>query len=447
MRISSSCLARVIICVCLLASVSKIHALSIQSRNGYSVSPSSSAARQMPTWSGRRYPTPRSGYTLLRDVSEWSDGTVQLDSPVADTTPESSSSTLRTISRVEKFARLPVWPAWNGALIFILSRIFGQDFAAKLEDSIGGRVCPNFYNPPESTSPFVMLVHHRHSFAPWDPIRYFQRAFILPEGFPAHPHRGFVTVTYILKGGFIHRDSMGVKQTYGAEDRHGGKHTQWLSTGAGILHEEMFDIQPDKGGIPFLQPSSQELYQLWLNLPSGEKMTPPEVELLGGEVETPVVVENGSSTIIIAGIHNGMKGAAKTRSDVTILHGQLGAGAVWKHQLPESHRTVILYMRKGSASIGDTQIPTHHTAYMKPYGSDLVVIADEEGADFLLMAGEPMNEPVSAQGSMVMNHPDQINQAYADYQMGKMGLPWDHKLSDEEWQEHIRKNPSQYTGK
>jgi len=123
-----------------------------------------------------------------------------------------SSASPRRIESIERFARLPVWPVWNGVAIFVVSRLLGKDIAARLEDAIGGRVCPNFFNPPERTSPFIMLVHHRHSFAVWDPLRYIQRTFF-PEGFPAHPHRGFITVTYFLRGGFLHRDSMGIKQT------------------------------------------------------------------------------------------------------------------------------------------------------------------------------------------------------------------------------------------
>ena len=96
------------------------------------------------------------------------------------------SSSPRRVASVERFARLPVWPVWNGVAIFVVSRLFGKDVAAKLEDAIGGRVCPNFFNPPDKTSPFIMLVHHRHSFAAWDPLRYIQRTFF-PEGFPAHP--------------------------------------------------------------------------------------------------------------------------------------------------------------------------------------------------------------------------------------------------------------------
>eukprot|EP00568_Trieres_chinensis_P011074 CAMPEP_0183294648 /NCGR_PEP_ID=MMETSP0160_2-20130417/2900_1 /TAXON_ID=2839 ORGANISM="Odontella Sinensis, Strain Grunow 1884" /NCGR_SAMPLE_ID=MMETSP0160_2 /ASSEMBLY_ACC=CAM_ASM_000250 /LENGTH=450 /DNA_ID=CAMNT_0025456001 /DNA_START=17 /DNA_END=1369 /DNA_ORIENTATION=- len=357
----------------------------------------------------------------------------------------------RSVARVEKFARLPVWPAWNGVFIFFVSKIFGQEAAAKLEDAIGGRVCPNFYNPPELTSPFIMLVHHRHSFAQWDPIRYFQRAFILPEGFPAHPHRGFITVTHIMKGGFVHRDSTGVKQTYGAEGRHGGKHTQWLHTGAGILHEEMFDIEPDDGGLPFLQPSSQELYQIWLNVPASEKMTAPEIRLLGDHDGSAPVVRSEpnekkkTTTIILAGEHMGQRGGVETRSDVTILRVVMEPGTVWAHDLPLSHRTVVLYVRTGAVSVGETLVPVHHTAYMGPRGTELVVKADEkDGADFLMMAGEPLGEPVAAQGSMVMNFSDEINRAYDDYQRGAMGIPWDHKLGDDEWAEHVQKNPSRY---
>lgn len=143
---------------------------------------------------------------------------VAIADPAASTT---GISRRRKISRVEKFARLPVWPVWNGVAIFIISQIFGNEIAAKLEGAIGGRVCPNFFAEGE-TSPFIMLVHHRHSFARFDILRYIQRTFF-PEGFPSHPHRGFTTVTYILKGGFLHRDSTGIKQSYGAEKKTQGE--------------------------------------------------------------------------------------------------------------------------------------------------------------------------------------------------------------------------------
>jgi redox-sensitive bicupin YhaK (pirin superfamily) len=376
--------------------------------------------------------------------SQWDDSF--FSSPVQQVEPVSTNpSKSRSIARLEKFARLPVWPVWNGVFIFLVSKLFGQEMAAKLEDAIGGRVCPNFFQS-EQTSPFIMLVHHRHSFAPWDPLRYVQRTFF-PEGFPAHPHRGFVTVTYILKGGFTHRDSLGIKQVYGAEERHKGKHTQWLTTGAGILHEEMWDIAPDKGGINFLQPSSQELYQLWLNVPSDKKMIPPRVDVLGGEDETPTVINesNGgkSETLVLAGTFQGRTSKAPCLSNVSIFHVEMSQGSTWKYEIPASFRTAIIYVRTGSLSIGAMRVPPHYTAYLGVSGS-ILEISSKEGADFLLLAGEPLSEPVAAQGSMVMNSPEEINLAYSDYQSGRMGAPWSETLTDEEWMQHVAKFPSAY---
>jgi len=354
----------------------------------------------------------------------------------------------REICRLEKFARLPVWPVWNGVLLFFMSRIFGEEFAAKIEQEgwFGGRVCPNFFRDYSETSPFVMLVHHSHSFASWDLIRFLQRSFF-PEGFPAHPHRGFITVTYVLKGGFRHRDSLGLKQLYGAEERHGGKHTQWLMTGAGVLHEEMWDIQTPN----FFEPSRQELFQLWLNVPSSFKLDPPQVHLLGGKNETPTVdiYADGtlqSSTIVIAGEYADRQASVHTFSKVNILHVRISSNSTWSHSLPPAYDTAIIYMREGSAYVGSTRIPPHYTAYLESSSRDQVIVSTNpnESADFIFLSGESLKEPVAAQGSMVMNTDYEIRQAYADYQSGKMGVPWDHTLSDSEWENHLRKYPSFY---
>jgi redox-sensitive bicupin YhaK (pirin superfamily) len=415
-----------------------------------------------------------------------------------------SSTTFRQLVKVEKFARLPVWPAWNGVLIFLVSRVFGDQVGAQLEDAIGGRVCPNFFNQPQpprqpqqeeddnegmatmvNTSPFIMLVHHRHSFFQWDPLRYFQRQFILPEGFPAHPHRGFTTVTYFLKGGFTHRDSMGIQQAYGAKpSRHGPYHTQWLSTGAGLLHEEMFDF----GGGENDWWTDQELYQLWLNVPAREKMTPPVSYLLGGEESqesaTPRVIttQQGrttttTETVVLAGTYQGQtSGAPVSPQDVSIFHVTCQPGAIWEFTLPitttnnkkeQEPYTCILYLRKGSlqvpkddsssfsssSSSGSSSpaknivVPVHHTAYFEPIGSSATIRIQADattGVDFMLLAGRPLQEPMAAQGSMVMNTDDEINVAYRDYQLGRMGRPWDHKLSDQEYHDHVQKYPCVY---
>lgn len=393
-------------------------------------------------WSGQsftpRLSTPRSLRTSRLQVETDPTSDTQILTPQSSSTP----SSIRRVNSIERFARLPVWPVWNGVFIFVISRIFGKDAAAKLEDTIGGRVCPNFFQPPDKTSPFIMLVHHRHSFAAWDPLRYLQRTFF-PEGFPAHPHRGFITLTYFMRGGFTHRDSLGVQQCYGAEERHKGKHTQYLMTGSGLLHEEMFDIESDNAfGV-----SGQELYQLWLNVPAKDKLSQPFIQVIGGEEETPTVVADDQvQTIVLAGEYQGRKSTARLFSDVSIFHVQMGAasGSKWKYTLPESHATALLYMRKGSVTIDGETIGPQNTAYLTAFGDNLVVEATSENADFFFLSGEPLFEPVAAQGSMVMNSAYEINEAYADYQAGKMGSPWRENLTDQEWKNHVKEHPSIY---
>jgi redox-sensitive bicupin YhaK (pirin superfamily) len=329
-----------------------------------------------------------------------------------------------------------------GVLIFFVSRTFGNTAAATLEDYFGGRVCPNFFSDPSATSPFIMLVHHRHSFSPFDPIRWFQSKFILPEGFPAHPHRGFTTLTYFLKGGFSHRDSLGIAQDYGRTSHNSKKnsllyHSQWLFTGAGLLHEEMFNDSPQ-----------QELFQLWVNVPSVRKLDPPTVNLLGDE-ECPRVVGIGdggkSETVILAGSYRDSIATTPILSDMSIFHVTVEPGSSWSYVVPPSFETVILYIRQGSCWIDGTELPVHHTAYLEPIGDTLIVsTTSTTGVDLLVLAGKPLKEPVAAQGSMVMTSSTEINQAYRDYQMGFMGLPWSHELSDHEWNDHISKYPCRY---
>lgn len=308
------------------------------------------------------------------------------------TSTEVGTKQFRQIARVEQFARLPIWPIWSGILLFIASRL-SPSLAASIEDTIGGRVCPNFFNA-QQTSPFVLMVHHRHSFAALDPIRFIQRTFF-PEGFPSHPHRGFVTVTYCLKGGMIHRDSLGIKQSYGAEEHHDGAHVQWLTAGAGIQHEEMWDTT--NNGFW----SDQELFQIWLNLPSSHKMINPKVELLRRhfvngdpvpEGKTPVIEENGVITTVVFGEYNQNRATVDCPTNAAILRVHFKKRATWRHRMPKKHDTAVLYVRKGSIRVGSELIPVHHTAYLTSSGEELVIESDEE-ADVLLLSGEPLREP------------------------------------------------------
>jgi len=160
--------------------------------------------------------------------------------------------------------RLPVWPVQNGLLCLLLDLLRLKDVANWVETKFGGRVCPMSLDP-SFTDPFILCVHHRHSFTPWDPIRPIFR-LLLPDGFPAHPHRGFETATYILQGGLRHRDSEGLKQEYTDGC------VQWMTAGQGVLHEEMW----------LTDRVQHELYQIWVNLPRRSKMCQPRIQMLAG---------------------------------------------------------------------------------------------------------------------------------------------------------------------
>lgn len=217
-----------------------------------------------------------------------------------------------------------------------------------------------------------------------------------------------------------------------------------------MLHEEMYDIESDNGfGV-----SGQELYQLWLNVPADNKLDDPFVQLLGGEEETPLIVDksNEAETLVLAGSYEGQASSAKLYSDVSIFHVKIGKtdGSTsgsdpkrWTYSLPASHATALLYLRTGSVIVDGEDISAHNTVYFESTGENLVV-ESSEGADFMFLSGAPLYEPVAAQGSMVMNSANGINQAYTDYQSGKMGSPWDHTISDEEWKTHVNRFPSIY---
>ncbi len=390
--------------------------------------------------------------------SQYSDSESAVSSASQQMLPINS---VRKIASIQKYARLPVWPAWNGAFLFLLSKLLPNSIISKLEETFGGRVCPNFYEAT-ATSPFIMLVHHAHSFTSFDPLRKFQKELILPEGFPSHPHRGFITLTYCIKGGMVHRDSLGCKQLYGAEKRHGGNVAQWLVAGAGMLHEEMWDADHEEDGFV----SKQELFQLWVNLPSQHKMTNPRLSLLNAnngngdnninndedvdaQVHVPLVEKDNTKTHVLVGKYGNVESEVETFSPMSILHVEMEKQSSWSMDFPISYKTGILYMRQGSGYLPSEEaerqlIDSHHTATLTPYGDKMTIVAGDDGADFMLLVGAPLYEPVQAQGSMVMNSEREISEAYNDYSKGRMGLPWDHKLTDDEWIDHVRKTPSVY---
>ena len=361
----------------------------------------------------------------------------------------SAMSMTRVPYKVFRPTRLPVWPAWQGVALGLLSQLPGpfRGWADQLEDTFGGRVAPIQFDPVEA-DPFILLVHHRHAFRPLDFLRPLFSAVILPEGFPAHPHRGFETVTYVLPGraGLTHRDSEGCKMRYGDGA------FQWMTAGRGMLHEEMWDVD---AGV------DAELYQIWVNLPPSAKMVPPRVQLLEPTEPTPKasqpaeVIREGATTVRRAPIdfqrlaggavsvrtladRSGGAGA-QTYSPMTLLHVELnGAGAMHSVEVPEGW-TCLVYVRRGAVGFGSSEVVAsmHEMAVLARHGGESVTLTNAAGGgaltDVLVLAGEPIGAPVVASGTMVMNSDVQVRQAMADYQRGDFGIPWEHTLADDAW--------------
>ncbi|CAE7240984.1 unnamed protein product [Symbiodinium natans] len=359
-----------------------------------------------------------------------------------------------SVEKMEKHPRLPVWPAWFGIVYILLDLLLGKPgVGAWLEDRFGGRVCPMIFRDTSVSDPFLLVAHHRHSFNAFDPFRYLFR-FLLPEGFPAHPHRGFETVTYVLRGGLVHRDSLGVKKSYGAPKDSSGSGddaaVQWMTAGSGMLHEEMW-----RTGDAW-ESSDQELFQIWVNLPKADKYTSPRMQMLGrdgnsADVSAPklgVLTEvhergpvpsaepkPGVSVRIIAGEADGVRSPIETFSDLAILHVTLQPGAVWTWPKPAGW-SCLLYARKGEATLGDeTTLQVHHTATLARADSEeeLKLAASSEEVEILILAGAPLREPVAMGSNIIMNSDAELALANRDLSRGYFGPIWDHTDDDATW--------------
>jgi redox-sensitive bicupin YhaK (pirin superfamily) len=356
-----------------------------------------------------------------------------------------------------------VWPAWFGIIYIILDLLGLKDLAAKAEDAFGGRVCP--MSPDESAAdPFILVVHHRHSWFRFDPFRPLFRRLIVPEGFPAHPHRGFETLTYVLPGmkGLVHRDSMGLKMVYGDGD------CQWMTAGSGVLHEEMWhnDLTDDSDKNVF---QNSELYQIWLNLPARHKMTSPRIQLVRpaqqsesspAPPEVPVIdlptanPVDGVTVRLIAGQFGDMIAEVDTFSEVCIIHATIDAGKTLEIPLPPDY-TAMVYVRKGK-SLVSAEEPLHRHQltffersrldYPATDGIRLTNSAQDSSdvSDILLLSGRPLREPVAARGAFVMNTQKQLAKAYLDFSQGPLANYWKHELTDEEWKEQIERGKDKF---
>ncbi|MDX1374720.1 MAG: pirin family protein [Burkholderiales bacterium] len=224
-------------------------------------------------------------------------------------------------------------------------------------------------------------------------------------GFPPHPHRGFETVTYMLDGRMQHRDSGGNTGDLGPGD------VQWMRAASGLVHSEM----------PQQSEGRMRGFQLWLNLPAKEKMSPAAYRDIAAR-EIPEVRADGARVRVIAGRLGDTDGAVRGGStDPHYYDLILEPGAAYEVAVPGAYNA-FLYAYEGQALIGPDQKPLENrSAGLLSDGDAVRVTAGEDGARVLLLAGRPIGEPIVQYGPFVMNTREEIEQAIADYQAGALG--------------------------
>lgn len=257
----------------------------------------------------------------------------------------------------------------------------------------------------------------RRSFGPsvenrYDPFLLFDHfAFNDPiegpiVGFPTHPHRGIETVTYMLEGNVRHRDSMGNVGIIGPGD------VQWMTSGRGILHEEMPRRGPEGTIYGF---------QLWVNLPATEKMSQPRYqEVVAGDI--PVVEVEGARVRVVAGEYGGTRGpVTEIAAQPLYMDVTLDPGGTFSLDVPAEH-TLVAYLFEGEAlfgsELGGEYVPSVRMIIFEEGKSIAVQAGAGSGARFMLMAGAPFKEPIAPYGPFVMNTREEIQQALADLRNG-----------------------------
>lgn len=247
--------------------------------------------------------------------------------------------------------------------------------------------------------PFLFLNHH-------GPQVYGAGNRGLPFG--PHPHRGFETVTFILEGELMHRDSAGFESVI----RAGG--VQWMTAGSGLVHAELSPEGFKRSGGPL------EILQLWVNLPSRLKMTPPRYQGFQDDQIPVVDLRDGKSWMqVIAGAWQGVTGPIDSLTGNFMSVVEFEPGGRFAADTLRG-RNVFLYVVSGDVRVSGQAVGKHHLVELDTVGDELTVEA-VSSARILFGHGEPIGEPVVSYGPFVMNTQDEIRQAIADYQAGRMG--------------------------
>jgi redox-sensitive bicupin YhaK (pirin superfamily) len=267
---------------------------------------------------------------------------------------------------------------------------------APIADLVTYRAIPT--QSVEYIDPFLFLNHH-------GPQAYRANNRGLPFG--PHPHRGFETVTFILEGDILHKDSSGHESVIEA----GG--IQWMTAGSGLIHAEVSSANFKKTGGPL------EILQLWVNLPAKYKMTEPRyIGLQQNEIPA-VPLAAGVTAHAVAGNWAGTAGAVQPLADVALAWLDCAAGTTVTLPIAAS-RSIFCYVVRGSLRVNGTEASARELVEFNYDGDELLIEALKDSV-LLLGHATPFGEPVVSGGPFVMNTEAEIQQAYADYQQGKFG--------------------------
>lgn len=227
-----------------------------------------------------------------------------------------------------------------------------------------------------------------------------------PRGVGAHPHKGFETVTIVYDGEVEHYDSTGAGGVIGTGD------VQWMTAGNGIIHQEFHSHEYTRKGGPF------EMVQLWVNLPAANKSEPAGYQSITADM-IPTVKAEDMSLRVIAGRYGETFGPARTFTPINVWDVKAAKGQTLNLPVPQDHNTVLVVLR-GHVSLGGA-VFSDASSVVLGAGSDPLVLDVLEDSTFLVLSGEPINEPVAAYGPFVMNTEDEIRTAIMDYNAGRFG--------------------------
>ncbi len=253
----------------------------------------------------------------------------------------------------------------------------------------------------ERMSPFILMDYNsNYFFPPTDKQR----------GVGVHPHRGFETVTIAYKGKVAHHDSFGNSGVIGEGE------VQWMTAASGVLHKEYHEEGFSREGGDF------QMVQLWVNLPAKVKMSPPKYQGISRDMIKKATLPNEGGTVeVIAGNYQGVAGAASTFTPLNLFNAKLKKGTAAPFSFPSRFNSALLVV-EGRIRVNNTEeVPTDNLLLFANEGEDFIVEALDD-AVVLILSGEPIAEPIVANGPFVMNTKAEILQAFEDVRNNKFGF-------------------------